>query len=154
MKSQFVALVSHELRTPLISIMGSIGILHGGASGEMPENIRNMVEITHSNSERLANLVNDILDFEKLESGNMDMVFKPVILAEAVAHSIELNRPYALDFGITLQTFDIDNPAQVNADRDRIVQVMTNLLSNAAKFSPAESTVTIAMSSTADEAQV
>ena len=130
LKSQFVSLVSHELRTPLTSIMGSIGMLHGEVLGKLPENVRGLVEIAHSNSQRLADLVNDILDFEKLESGNMELNRKPISIVETIEHAIELNLPYAAKFGIDLNFEYHEEPQRVLGDTGRVVQVMTNLLSS------------------------
>jgi len=130
LKSQFVSLVSHELRTPLTSIMGSIGMLHGEVLGKLPENVRGLVEIAHSNSQRLADLVNDILDFEKLESGNMELNRKPISIVETIEHAMELNLPYAAKFGIDLNFEYHEEPQRVLGDTGRVVQVMTNLLSS------------------------
>jgi PAS domain S-box-containing protein len=80
MKEQFVATLSHELRTPLTSIAGSLGLLVGGAAGELPPRALKLVQIAHSNSERLVRLINDILDIEKIESGKVALNVQPVQL--------------------------------------------------------------------------
>ncbi|HEV2080477.1 MAG TPA: ATP-binding protein [Allosphingosinicella sp.] len=143
MKNQFVATVSHELRTPLTSISGSLGLLAGGAAGDLPPNALKLVKIAHSNSERLVRLINDILDIEKLESGKMAFEVKPVRLAPLINQSLEGVGGFAEQYGVQLQLLpDLDHAA-VLADSDRLMQVMTNLLSNAIKFSPQGEMVTV-----------
>ena len=94
-KEDFVAVVSHELRTPLTSIRGSLGLLKGGAAGEMPEAARKLLDIATSNCERLVRLINDILDKEKIESGKMAFVPVSVDLAPLVEQAVLSNRAYA-----------------------------------------------------------
>jgi PAS domain S-box-containing protein len=136
MKNDFVSVVSHELRTPLTSIRGSLGLLAGGVAGELPEKARSLVEIAAQNGERLGRLINDILDIEKIESGRMGFRFAPTELGPLVEHAIESNRSYAEAYGVELRTDGTLPEARIWADGDRILQVMANLLSNAAKFSP------------------
>jgi signal transduction histidine kinase len=145
LKSEFVSTVSHELRTPLTSILGSLGLLTGGATGELPEKVRAMIEIAHKNSERLVRLINDILDIDKIESGKMDFNLKPVELAPLVAHAIESNHAYGRQFGVTFELNNQAADARVLVDADRLIQALTNLLSNAAKFSPSDDTVEVAL---------
>jgi len=135
MKDAFVSTVSHELRTPLTSIAGSLGLLAGGAVGELPEKAARLVGIAHANSQRLVRLINDILDIEKLESGRLELDLKPLDLRELAARSIEGVAGYADQLGVRLTVKD-GAPAMVRGDFDRLTQVATNLLSNAAKFSP------------------
>jgi PAS domain S-box-containing protein len=144
MKNDFVSVVSHELRTPLTSIRGSLGLIAGGVAGELPEKARALVEIAAKNCERLVRLINDILDVEKIESGQMGFHFMPVELAPLIERSIEDNRAYAEGYGVELQTAAAVPGAWVWADPDRLLQVMTNLISNAVKFSPRGSVVEIA----------
>ena len=136
MKSEFVSTVSHELRTPLTSIKGSLGMIAAGALGELPKKARGMMDIAYKNTERLINLVNDILDMEKLESGSMEFHFDEVDLAGLVKQSIEDNKGYAKQHDVTFVLKDFIPAAKVKADANRITQVIANLLSNAAKFSP------------------
>jgi PAS domain S-box-containing protein len=146
MKTEFVSTVSHELRTPLTSISGSLGLLKGGAAGELPERAMRLITIAHSNSERLVRLINDILDIEKIESGKMNFALQPVELGAALEQAIEANRGFADNLGVQLVRERPTAPALTLADPDRLMQVITNLLSNAAKFSPQGETVTIALS--------
>jgi PAS domain S-box-containing protein len=136
MKSEFVSTVSHELRTPLTSIAGSLGLLAGGAAGELPDRAARLIKIAHSNSERLVRLINDILDIEKIESGKMTFDLKPVALLPLLEQTLQANRAFAESYGVELELDRTHDAAVVVADPDRLVQVITNLLSNAAKFSP------------------
>jgi PAS domain S-box-containing protein len=136
MKSGFVSTVSHELRTPLTSISGSLGLLAGGAAGALPAKAVRLIDIARLNSERLMRLINDILDLEKAESGRLEFRLETQRVKPVVQHAIELNRAYAQGFGATIELDPGSDDADVLVDRDRLVQVLTNLLSNAAKFSP------------------
>jgi PAS domain S-box-containing protein len=135
MKNEFVSTVSHELRTPLTSIAGSLGLLAGGAAGELPERGARLIKIAHSNSERLVRLINDILDIEKIESGKMNFDMKPVALLPLLEQTLQANRAFAEAYGVELKLDRAHDQAMVVADPDRLVQVITNLVSNAAKFS-------------------
>lgn len=144
MKDAFVSTVSHELRTPLTSIAGSLGLLAGGAAGELPDKAARLIGIAHSNSQRLVRLINDILDVEKLESGKLILALAPLDLRDIATRSIEGVRGYAEQMGVTLSLSD-GEPAPVRGDADRLIQVVTNLLSNAAKFSPSGGEVSVAV---------
>lgn len=135
MKDAFVSTVSHELRTPLTSIAGSLGLLAGGAAGELPEKASRLIGIAHSNSQRLVRLINDILDVEKLESGRQPMTMEVLDLRDVARRSVEGVQGYADQLGVVLSLGE-GEPAPVRGDMDRLIQVVTNLLSNAAKFSP------------------
>ena len=146
MKNEFVSMVSHELRTPLTSIRGSLSLIAGGVTGEIPPQAKELVNIAFKNSERLVLLINDILDIEKIESGKMDFQMEPVELVPLVERAIAANRAYGEQFGVQFQLKLEDNlkGININVDSHRLMQVISNLLSNAAKFSPANETVTIA----------
>lgn len=146
LKSQFVSLVNHELRTPLTSIIGSIGLVRSGKIGDIPPKAANLIEIAKSNSDRLLAIINDILDFEKLQSGGMEFNFQNVNLNELVNSAIVLNTPYADQFNIKLVRGDTMSEVRVNGDQDRLIQVLTNFLSNASKFSLPEKEVTVTLS--------
>ncbi len=136
MKNEFVSTVSHELRTPLTSIMGSLGLLAGGVSGEVSSQAKTLIDIARKNSERLVRLINDILDIEKIESGRMSFDLQPRELQPLVEQSIAANQAYGEQFNVS---FVISEPligAWARVDTDGFMQVMTNLLSNAAKYSP------------------
>ncbi len=137
LKSEFISVVSHELRTPLTSIKGSLGLLEGGVAGELPPKAMQLIHIAHKNSLRLANLVNDILDMEKLASGKMRMQLQAVNLVSLAKQAVEANASYAEKFKVRYHLGAHPDYANVLADADRLMQVFANLLSNAAKFSPA-----------------
>lgn len=145
MKAEFVSTVSHELRTPLTSITGSLGLLAGGAAGVLPERAARLVGIAHANGERLVRLVNDILDIEKIESGQVRFDFRPVSLGDLLVRTTEANAGFAEQYDVRLVLDEAHGSALVTGDADRLIQVFTNLLSNAVKFSPAGGAVSIAV---------
>jgi PAS domain S-box-containing protein len=150
LKDEFVATVSHELRTPLTSISGSLGLLAGQWASKLPESAARLLTIAHTNSQRLARLLNDILDIEKLESGHVVFNLGKVPLRSLVEHAIEDNRGFAASYGVQVRLDAVSADVYVNADPDRLAQVITNLLSNAIKFSPADREVLVAVEKNAD----
>lgn len=142
MKNEFISTVSHELRTPLTSIRGSIGLLIGGAVGELSEQGKTLLTIAEKNCERLIRLINDILDIEKIQSGRMHFDIQSYELAPLIKDAIDSNKNYAEKFGVKLRCEQIES-VMVNVDRDRLIQVITNLISNAVKFSPEGAIVTV-----------
>jgi PAS domain S-box-containing protein len=144
LKSEFVSTVSHELRTPLTSISGSLGLLMGTAAGELPERALRLLWIAQSNSQRLVKLVNDILDIEKLESGQLNFKFRLVDLRPLVEQAIEANAGFADTYLVRLR-HEIGAEGEVWVDPDRLSQVITNLISNAIKFSPPDGEVVVAV---------
>jgi PAS domain S-box-containing protein len=145
MKSDFVSMVSHELRTPMTSIRGSLGLIAGGVAGPIPERVRTLIEIAAKNCERLVRLINDILDVEKIESGQMGFRFLPVEATALAEQAVEANRAFAREYEVDLCLAGGAPAGKVWADPDRILQVMTNLISNAAKFSPRGGVVNVAV---------
>jgi PAS domain S-box-containing protein len=143
MKDDFVSVVSHELRTPLTSIRGSLGLLAGGVAGPLPERAGVLLDIAAKNSERLVRLINDILDIEKIESGEMGFRLMPQDLMTLVEQAVEANQAYGQPYGIGLRITESVSGVRVRADADRMQQVLTNLLSNAVKFSPREGVVEV-----------
>jgi CheY-like chemotaxis protein len=142
MKTEFISTVSHELRTPLTAISGALGIVINGLAGSLPEQAERMIQIAHSNSHRLIYLVNDLLDMEKLVAGKMNFDIQPHRLRELVQRSIEENAAYAGQYGVKYHLLGRAD-AKVMVDAQRLLQVLANYLSNAAKFSPVQDTVTI-----------
>jgi PAS domain S-box-containing protein len=136
LKSEFISVVSHELRTPLTSIKGSLGLLEGGVAGDLPPKALQLIKIAHKNSLRLVNLVNDILDMEKLATGKMNIKLQNVDLVYLAMQAIEASASYAGSFNVRYHFGQHPEHAIVNGDTDRLMQVFANLLSNAAKFSP------------------
>ncbi len=133
-KRDFVSVVSHELRTPLTSIRGALAVIEAQAAGPLPTAAANLIRIAKRNSDRLVRLVNDILDIDKLEHGKFEVKLLPASLAPIVKESVTANVAYADRFGVTY-TLDLpEDDVVVIADNDRLLQVLANLLSNAAKF--------------------
>lgn len=154
MKDEFISVVSHELRTPLTSIHGAVKLLLGGVGGDLSREVRDLLDLALNNSNRLTLLVDDILDLEKIESGQMVFQNKPVELSGIITQSMEANRPYGDKYDVAYRAGVLISDVQVMADPDRLMQVMGNLLSNAAKFSPAGETVTVRMVQTGEHVRV
>lgn len=142
-KSEFVSTVSHELRTPLTSIAGALGMIDAGALGPLPDNMRPLVSIALKNSKRLSQLINDLLDIEKIAAGKLQFEMKWQALQPLIAQAVEANQAYGTERGITLRLAETDDTTVVRADAGRLAQVMANLLSNAVKFSQDGGTVDI-----------
>ncbi len=142
MKADFISTVSHELRTPLTSVNGSLDLLLSGAAGELPAKAQKLLGIAVKNNKRLITLVNDLLDMEKLSQGKL--VFKADLIScqTLIQNAIETNLPFAELHKITLLSGQIHD-VRLYVDADRIQQVLANLISNAAKFSPAHSKVLV-----------
>jgi PAS domain S-box-containing protein len=136
LKSEFVSTVSHELRTPLTSIRGSLGLVAGGMAGKLPDPAMKLIDIAKNNCERLIRLINDILDIEKIESGKMQLDLQPMALLPLLTQAIAATEGYGLSNQVGLALHCDEPGLQVKAEADRITQVVTNLLSNALKFSP------------------
>jgi len=140
MKSEFVSTVSHELRTPLTSISGALGLINGGALGEMPVQSKQMLDIAYKNSLRLTHLINDLLDMEKLVAGKMSFDMQILNLKPQLEQALNAIRDYSAERNIkyilTISNEFSSNDLTVKADESRLQQVLSNFLSNAAKFSP------------------
>ncbi|KFE69886.1 ATP-binding protein [Hyalangium minutum] len=142
LKDEFVSTVSHELRTPLTSIRGALGLLKGGIAGPLPAEAEELIWIAQDNSDRLLRLINDILDLEGLETGQLSFKREPLPLGELVTQAVVAQRGYAAQYGVKL-VVALDSEARALVDADRFLQVMANLLSNAIKFSPQGETVQV-----------
>ena len=145
MKSEFISTVSHELRTPLTSIRGALALIAGGVVGELPATVKPLVDIAHKNSERLILLVNDILDMEKIEAGKMEFTSCPIELMQMLKQALEGNRAYAEQYKVSYELESELSEAIISVDANRMMQVLANLLSNAAKFSPVGGKVSVAV---------
>ena len=135
LKKEFVAVVVHELRTPVTSIMGSLALVTSMKSGGLPEKTRRLIDIAYQNSQRLTVLIGDMLDIEKIASGQMKFDIAEEALAPLIQQSVEANRPYADKLGVSFTSLPVDISLKANVDSGRVLQVLANLLSNAAKFS-------------------
>jgi len=144
-KNEFVSTVSHELRTPLTSIRGALGLVTSGVLGDLPEKAKEMLTIAGNNTQRLLFLINDILDVQKIESGKMAFNFKKQELSKLIEDSVQNNITYAEQYGVNFVIENKLDNTYVFGDKERLMQVMANLLSNAAKFSPTGSDVKISV---------
>ena len=142
-RDEFLATVSHELRTPLTAIHGSLGLIASGISGQLSAKTTELIDIARKNSQRLILLVNDLLDMRKLESGKMDFDMQPVNLIDVILHAIEENREYARQFNVVYAFNPEQREILLPADKNRLFQVMTNLLTNATKYGNRNDTVQI-----------
>ena len=146
MKRQFVSVVSHELRTPLTSIKGSLQMLRSGLLGPLTEDQEELVHMAENNSARLGVLVDDILDLERLDSGRMPLTPEVVSAVQVATDAIEGITGTAQAAGVPLRADFTDGPAPlVHADPNRLIQVLTNLIGNAIKFSERGSEVVVSV---------
>ncbi len=134
-KSQFLSTVSHELRTPLTSIKASLDLVNTGVLGEVPESLKPTLSIAAKNGQRLAGLIDDLLDLQKMEAGKMDFHFEKLNVSELVKEAVESTAGYAGKLGIHVTTILPTQELMMQGDYSRLIQVMNNLLSNALKFS-------------------
>lgn len=141
MKQQFVAMVSHDLRTPLTSIKGFLELLAGGVYGDLNETGEHRAGLAQRNVTRLISLINDLLDYEKLQSGQFSLDCRQIDAASPISRSIDALRFFAEKEDVGLITDETDLKAY--ADEERLVQVLVNLISNSVKFSPKGAKVTI-----------
>lgn len=148
-KSEFLSIASHELRTPLTSIKGSMSLLQSGIVGQMNEAAQNLLKIGLNETDRLVRIINEFLDLAKIEAKQF-----PLHLGWSSALSIGQNTVEGISgFAATAKiklTVECENQIEVNVDKDRIQQVLTNLVSNAIKFSPPEGEVRISITLTED----
>jgi len=137
-KDDFLSLVSHELRTPLTAINGSIGLVVNGVTGDISTKAHDMLAMAQQNCIRLVHLVNDLLDMQKIEAGKMTYNKNEVLVSEVLERSVEGCQSYAEQHQITYELILPPKQATskifVNIDENRIIQVLLNLLSNAAKY--------------------
>jgi len=143
MKKDFVANVSHELRTPLTSIRGSLGLLASGVVGQLNEEATRVVDVAERNSIRLMSIINDILDFEKLDNGKVELNIRPFALRPILEQAVDTVRSVAAHDRIRIEVQTTD--ARVLADDARLAQVVVNLLSNAVKYSHRGGVVTLSV---------
>jgi len=151
MKSDFVSNVSHELRTPLTAIKGSADNMLDGITGPLNEKQTRYLTRMKSNADRLTRLINNVLDLSRIEAGKIDLksaYLSLVTLAQEVAESI---RPVATEKLISLEVASPDIGVTAWADRDKITQVLMNLVGNAVKFTPPHGKVTVAVNRNGDQ---
>ncbi|MDU8926864.1 HAMP domain-containing sensor histidine kinase [Alisedimentitalea sp. MJ-SS2] len=134
-KSRFVSTVSHELRTPLTSIKGSLDLINSGAMGEVPEACQNLLQIAGRNSARLEELINDVLDVQKMETNIDCEEFVKVPMEALLQEVVEINQAFAAKHDVALYLGGAQHDVSVLGLERRLIQVLTNLISNAVKFS-------------------
>jgi PAS domain S-box-containing protein len=144
-KNEFVSTVSHELRTPLTAIHGSLSLIEGGMAGEVSGEAMKLVRIASSNSGRLVRLINDILDLGRIESGGAPPQLMPLNGHAVARQAIEAITAIAQQRGVEVELLREDGEALILGDRDQLIQVLTNLLSNALRFSPVPGRVRVAV---------
>ncbi len=142
-KDEFIATISHELRTPLTAILGSLNLIASGVTGEINKKSAGLIDIGIKNSKRLILLVNDLLDIRKLETGKMDYQMHSLDMAAIIQSAINAVSNYAAQFGCSYKFTPPETPILVRGDENRLIQVMTNLLSNAAKYGNSDDTVLV-----------
>ncbi|HZS68952.1 MAG TPA: PAS domain-containing sensor histidine kinase [Burkholderiales bacterium] len=150
LKKEFTSTLSHELRTPLTSIIGSLQLINAGVLGDVPKDVAELTEVAERNGQRLLDLINDILDIEKIESGKLTLNPQVIRVDELVREAMVLNKGFGDRFKVRFEARGELSPREVTADHKRLLQVMTNLLSNAAKFSPEGQVVEITTEERAD----
>ena len=144
-REELLATVTHELRTPLTSLVGSLGLLSSGTLGTLPDKVQELINIMNRSAEGLRRLIDDLLDARRIEAGNLRLELRPIELCSLVDEAMLRNASYAKGLNVRFERGDRRTPVWVFADPIRLQQVMANLLSNAAKFAPAGSAVTVAV---------
>jgi PAS domain S-box-containing protein len=134
MKDEFISTVSHELRTPLTSLRAALGLVTGGSLNARPEKFRQMLEIATGNTDRLVRLVNDILELERIGSGKAELHYTMCSADDLFRRAVSLQQMAAAKAQLRI-TFNSQG-VNIWADPDRVLQTLTNLISNAIKFSP------------------
>jgi len=140
-KMNTMAMVSHELRTPLTSIKGALRLLQSGVTGELKPEIKSMIDIASRNSDRLLHMVNDILVLEKMNADKDEFNLEETDLAALIQEALSVNKGYGDELGVSFAQDPVPVRSLVSGNGIRLMQVMTNLMSNAAKYSPKGGTV-------------
>ncbi|WP_138935116.1 PAS domain-containing sensor histidine kinase [Roseovarius arcticus] len=153
-KSEFISTVSHELRSPLTSIKGALRLLLCSSDLNLPDKALALLEIAHRSSDRLILIINDILDLDKVASGEMVADMRETDVAELVHETYSATQILQDRFDVTVETIGADTPLPFVTDPNRFIQVLTNLLSNACKFSPQGGRVTVEIRDSADHLRV
>ena len=143
MKREFVEMISHDLRSPLMSVQVFLQLLGSDHFGEMPEQVSKRARMSSSDTSRLINLINNLLDIDRLEEGQMKIFRQPVPVSNIMESSRESVDSLAERAKISLVVSESNE--EINVDEGLIIQVLVNLLSNAIKFSPSSSEVLIGL---------
>ena len=140
-KDDYLANISHELRTPLTSILGALKMANSGQLGELPAAVGNLLQLAQRNSNRLLHMVNEILDFRAIETGEMHFDLARHNAYEVASDAVQSIQGYIQEGQKVLASGDSEAGLMIDADVNRLQQILTNLLSNAIKFSPANSNI-------------
>ncbi len=143
LKTNFLSMVSHELRTPLTTIIGFLTLMLGGATGKIPEHIKEYLEIMHKNSQRLLSLINDLLDLSKMEAGTFTISKIKTDIIHLIEETIKNLKPVYSKKNIFISFDTTIKSLKINIDPVRISQVTSNLINNAIKFSRQNSRISI-----------
>ena len=154
MKDNFMSTVNHELRTPLTSIYGGVQLIETLHKDSLNPDAQKLLKIVASNTYRVTKLVNDILDIQKIESGDLQLEFAPIDIVQVVSDSIVDMRIYAQEYGVVVNSAVPDQQIMVKGDAGRLSQVMNNLLSNAIKFSSRGDAVDVQIKVRKDDGEV
>lgn len=136
-KRELISVVSHELRTPVSAIRGSLSLALGTMEEDISEQLHHILTIAHNNCDRLMLLVNDLLDVDKTAAGQMTVAICPEYINPILKTATENNQPYAEKYNVIIEYNPLEKDITIETDRSRLLQVLSNFLSNAAKFSPA-----------------
>lgn len=136
LKSEFISIVSHELRTPLTAIKNAMDIILSGKAGEMTENTEKFVLMGKRNATRLSGIINDLLDISKIEAGKMDFKFELIHIEPVIGYVKNNLSEVAKEKDLTIKYEPSEESVEIYADSNRLEQVLTNLVSNAIKFTP------------------
>jgi len=140
--ADFYSMISHELRTPITSLKGTFSILAGGRAGELSERAVELVSLGLKETDRLIRLINNILDMKKIEAGKFDLTLKNLRPQELVEQTIISVKAFADQYNVGIIA-EVNANDLIKGDRDRLIQILTNLISNAIKFSDSGQTVTV-----------
>jgi len=154
MQNELISTVSHELRTPLAAIAGAVDLIRGGVLGEVSVPAQQMMEVAYNNSERLKKLLDNLLDMEKLSTGNLQLDYKQHKLIALIEQSISNNRTQGKKLEVDVRIKGKPKPILINLDAQRFQQIMNNLLSNATKFSPKGGQVNISINISSDVVRI
>ncbi|GBE05845.1 sensor histidine kinase YycG [bacterium BMS3Abin10] len=154
MKSEFVSVVSHDLRTPLTSIKNAIQLMITGKTGALNDTQKRFMSMAERNIDRLARLINDLLDLSRLEAGKIELRFSGVDIKHLMQYAVETFKPRASERSVQLGTDLPEDLPAVRADSDRIEQVLFNLMDNALKFTPEKGQITVSAENMGDKVGV
>jgi len=153
-KNEFVSVVAHELRTPMTSIKGYTDLILQGTMGEITDGQQHFLQIVRSNVERLSELINNLLDTSRIEAGRIKLNPKPISMPKIVHETCEGIAETVKERGLTLEIDEAPNIPTIDADRNAVIQILVNLLSNAYRYTPSGGKITVSIHSTDESVTV